>query len=312
MRRNNLLATGMLSVLLAASACGAVTGTPGFPGAVQARPEASAMPGLDKSLAEIGVSQRNAAERIAAAKAAADRAATEKPAAGKPDGGDAEAGDSAGEAVGTPDAPAAAQEEAAAAPEGAKGQPGAGVDATIPSTGQSGVPQAPKPAPALPVPSAGQVVTTVHTAAHTWAEASAAGTAAGKTRAPHQAGEGTGTYEDPITIAVSSGPDGQAIPAGTRIYLPDLRRYFIAEDPCGDGEDQCRQGGSATGSTLRMDIRIGGEGVSAAAAEACSRQVADVGAAVLNPAGNYVVAPGAGVMHDGKCNAGYGDALVGK
>lgn len=309
MRRNNLLATGMLSVLLAASACSAVTGTPGLPGAVQAQPEVTGRAGLDKSLAEVGVSQRNAAERIAAEKAAADRTATDKPAAGKPDGGNAGAGDTAGEAVGPPEAPAAA-------PEGAKGQPGAGVEASIPSAGQPVVPHAPKPLPALPVPSPGQIVTTVYTAAHSWAGASAGGTAAGDSRAP-QSGKGTGTYEDPITIAVSSHPaSGQAIPAGTRIYLPDLRRYFIAGDACtddGDAEDnQCRQGDPVSTSTIRMDIRIGGEDVSDAAAEACSRQVADIGTAVLNPAGNYVVAPGAGVMHDGKCNAGYGDTLVGK
>jgi len=42
-----------------------------------------------------------------------------------------------------------------------------------------------------------------------------------------QAG-GTGTFEDPITFAAQ---DGRFAP-GTRIYVPDVRRYFILEDSC--------------------------------------------------------------------------------
>ncbi|WP_273935009.1 hypothetical protein [Kutzneria chonburiensis] len=42
-----------------------------------------------------------------------------------------------------------------------------------------------------------------------------------------QAG-GTGTFEDPITFAAQ---DGRFAP-GTKIYVPDVRRYFILEDSC--------------------------------------------------------------------------------
>jgi hypothetical protein len=57
-------------------------------------------------------------------------------------------------------------------------------------------------------------------------------------------------------------------------------------------------------------MRIGGEGVDADAADACANRVTNVSTAVFHPASNYAVAPGAGVIHDGKCDAGYGNVPV--
>ncbi|WP_426985782.1 hypothetical protein [Pseudarthrobacter sp. Y6] len=50
--------------------------------------------------------------------------------------------------------------------------------------------------------------------------------------------------------------------------------------------------------------------MSADGADDCASKVTNVHTAVFNPASNYVVAPGAGVNHDGKCVAGYGSTLV--
>uniref|UniRef100_A0A6B2LHI1 LysM domain-containing protein n=1 Tax=Arcella intermedia TaxID=1963864 RepID=A0A6B2LHI1_9EUKA len=44
----------------------------------------------------------------------------------------------------------------------------------------------------------------------------------------HNLAGGTGTYEDPITYA----GDTDATPAGTIIYYPTLKKYFIMEDDC--------------------------------------------------------------------------------
>ncbi len=44
-----------------------------------------------------------------------------------------------------------------------------------------------------------------------------------------QAG-GSGTFGDPITFATRQ----NAMRPGTRIYVPDFKRYFILEDVCGD------------------------------------------------------------------------------
>lgn len=47
----------------------------------------------------------------------------------------------------------------------------------------------------------------------------------------HEAG-GTGTYEDPLTVAVVTRAQGGQWDPGTRMYVPSLRKYLIVEDEC--------------------------------------------------------------------------------
>lgn len=325
MRRNSLLAAGMLSVLLATSACGAVTGAPNSPSqsAVPANAglEASSSTWGDKS-SEVGTSQRAAAEKAAAEKAkkAEAAAATVKAekaiAAEKAQKAETDAAAKKAEA-----AAAAKAKESAAMDQAASRLPVAGSAPAAPAAGAA-VPAAPKPAaaPAVPSSSSERIVTTTYTTAYTWYDNTPAGSSAISHPILHKTAGGTGTYEDPITIAVghslATGQDVLDFPAGTRIYLPDVRRYFIVEDTCGDGRDPqggpCHQGTNVhgTNSTIWIDMWIGGQSVNAEAADACARKVTNVNTAVFNPASNYAVAPGAGVIHDGKCDAGYGNALV--
>jgi 3D (Asp-Asp-Asp) domain-containing protein len=44
----------------------------------------------------------------------------------------------------------------------------------------------------------------------------------------HKRAGGTGTFEDPLTLAAGN---GQMLP-GTKVYVPDVKRYFILEDIC--------------------------------------------------------------------------------
>ena len=46
----------------------------------------------------------------------------------------------------------------------------------------------------------------------------------------HPTAGGTGTYPDPITFAT----DRRELAPGTRIYHPQLRKYFIMEDDCAE------------------------------------------------------------------------------
>lgn len=301
MRRNNLLAAGMLSVLLATSACGSVTGAPNS----SAQSSVSANAGIeatsthDKSADAVGTTQRAAAEKVEAA-AAAEKAQTAEKAK------EAEA------------AAAAAADKKAAEPKPS----GAPAAVPAPAAAPAVAAPAPKPAPApvLPASSSERVVTTAYTTAYTWHDNTPAGSAIISHPILHKTAGGTGTYADPITIAVGhSKATGQSVldfPAGTRIYLPNVRRYFIVEDTCGDGNDPqngpCHQGVNANGtnSTIWIDMWIGGESMSASGADNCAAKVTDVHTAVFDPASNYAVAPGAGVIHDGVCDAGYGNTLV--
>jgi hypothetical protein len=305
MRRNSLLAAGLLSVLLATSACGAGTGTPNSSAQSSASAgafEGNASTGPDDASGEIGTSQRAAAEKAKLAAAAAKKAKADEKAA----------------AVAKAKAAAAAADEVAAKAPAAPRVPAADTVPAVPVA----VPAAPKPAPAPagPASSSERIVTTAFTSAYTWYDNTPAGSAAISHPILHKTAGGTGTYNDPITIAVghslATGKDVLDFPAGTRIYLPDVRRYFIVEDTCGDGDEPqggpCHQGVNVhgTNSTIWIDMWIGGQSLSSQGADNCASKVTDVHTAVFNPASNYVVAPGAGVVHDGKCDAGYGDTLV--
>ncbi|WP_337061973.1 hypothetical protein [Kineococcus sp. G2] len=188
-------------------------------------------------------------------------------------------------------------------------------------------------APASPVPQgpagggtrAGEtVIDTVYTTGYTWYDNTPPGSSVISHPVVHEVAGGTGSYDDPVTLAVghdlSSGLDVLDLPAGTRVYVPHVRRYFVVEDTCGDGpapqDGPCHQGRDVdgTGSTLWLDLWLGGQGGAAADVQACARTVTSSGGAlhrvVVDPRPDYVVAAGGGVFHDGRCDAGHGDELV--
>lgn len=163
------------------------------------------------------------------------------------------------------------------------------------------------------------VVPNVFITAYSWHDNTPAGSHSISNPILHKTAGGTGTYDDPVTVAVGhsrdTGTDVLDIPAGTRIYVPGVRRYFIVEDTCGDGpspqDGPCHSGAEAYGNaSLWIDLWIGGAGESALFVHRCAADITGVKAAVLNPGRNYAVASGTGVLHDGICDNGYGDALV--
>lgn len=173
--------------------------------------------------------------------------------------------------------------------------------------------------PPPPPQTADTVGEPVYITAYTWFDNTPPGSPIISHPVLHKTAGGTGTYEDPVTIAVGhsleTGKDVLDYPAGTRIYLPNVRRYFIVEDTCGDGdapeEGPCHTGAEEFGdASIWLDIWIGGEDESAEFARRCTREVTGVHTAVFDPADNYVVAAGEGVIHDGECDSGYGNELV--
>lgn len=92
----------------------------------------------------------------------------------------------------------------------------------------------------------------------------------------HQSAGGTGTYNDPVTLAVgytSSGPD---IAPGTRFYIPALHRYVIVEDTCG----ACHGG---RGGHTWIDVYVDGAGTTAGKAEDCMDEFTGNVTAIKNP-----------------------------
>jgi hypothetical protein len=95
---------------------------------------------------------------------------------------------------------------------------------------------------------------------------------------------GTGTWENPTTIAT-----GSTIAQGTRFYIPNLQRYFVAED-------------SGSGLVVWVDGRWDRTRTSN-----CMTAINGDQLVIKNPANNYKVS--AGVIAPGNCTE-YGNTVV--
>ena len=121
---------------------------------------------------------------------------------------------------------------------------------------------------------------------------------------------GTGTYGDPITLAVGhsivGGEDIGDYPHGTKWYVPNLRKYFIAADSCGNG-DHPERGPCHIGyeGHAWLDLYVGGSLQSAVLD--CEESITDLHLVIQNPAANYAVV--SGPVFDSGCEQ-YGDAVV--
>ncbi|WP_022705034.1 hypothetical protein [Pseudorhodobacter ferrugineus] len=114
----------------------------------------------------------------------------------------------------------------------------------------------------------------------------------------HGSAAGTGTYHDPITIAVGyrlvGGRAQLDYPAGTRFYIPSLRRYAIVEDICGDGPQPHLTGCHRGKNGLPwLDIYVDGQRAGAGAANACMYSITGTRKIIMNPRPNYRVTVGA-------------------
>ncbi len=122
----------------------------------------------------------------------------------------------------------------------------------------------------------------------------------------HTRAGGVGTYDDPVTVAVghsmATGRDVLDYPAGTRFYMPYLKRYFIVEDTCGDGarpeQGPCHV--HPANVTAWLDIWVDGRGGSENSATACAEAITGNQLVITNPGPDHPVLPGP-VSSNGQC-----------
>ena len=176
----------------------------------------------------------------------------------------------------------------------------------------------PSSAAELTTPVVGDLIPAAYTIGYTWFDNTPAGSTVISHPVLHARAGGIGTYADPITLAVGhsleTGKDVLDYPAGTRFYLPHVRRYFIVEDTCGDGaspQDRgCHNLASApSGATTWVDLYVGGTaGDDRAAVQACAAKVTDsdteLHTMIKEPASIHPVVPGP-LFQDGRCTALY-------
>lgn len=121
---------------------------------------------------------------------------------------------------------------------------------------------------------------------------------------------GSGTFEDPITLAIGhsiiDGRDIGDFAYGTKWYIPNLRKYFVAKDSCGDGSSP-QNGPCHTGyqGHVWLDVFVGAS--LRDAIRKCQESITDLHVVIQNPAPTYAVVPGA--IFDTGCKQ-YGDAIV--
>jgi len=114
----------------------------------------------------------------------------------------------------------------------------------------------------------------------------------------HRRAGGSGTYNDPITIAVGHVIVGNRqtldYRAGTKFYLKRLRKYAIVEDVCGDGA-RPQDGPCHTGKNGMpwMDIYVDGKGASAGESTQCAYRITGTHPIIMNPRRDYPVEAGA-------------------
>ena len=163
-----------------------------------------------------------------------------------------------------------------------------------------------------PVSNGSEVRVTAYTTGYGWPDNTPPGGAISNP-VIHSTAGGTGTYADPITLAVGhsiiSGQDILDYAAGTKFYIPNLRKYFIVEDTCGDG-NQPQNGPCHTGyqGHVWVDMWVGGQGLSSQGTLACEDTITDLHTIIENPASNYAVVPGP--VYSGTCATQFGETVV--
>jgi hypothetical protein len=140
----------------------------------------------------------------------------------------------------------------------------------------------------------------------------------------HTKAGGVGTYANPVTVAVghslATGKDVLDYPQGTKFYIPNLQKYFIVEDTCGDGArpenigchklyNTANGNDADPGATTWVDVWVGGQSGTAAQSDTCQNKLTKVQTIIRNPAANYKVISG-DILQNGTCRAGYGNTPV--
>jgi hypothetical protein len=163
-----------------------------------------------------------------------------------------------------------------------------------------------------PTGSTGTSIADAYVTAYGWPDNTPAGCAISNP-VIHSCAGGVGTFADPITLAVgATGNNVLDYSAGTKFYIPNVRRYFIVEDECGDGSDPadvpCHDLSQApAGTSVWVDMWAGGDGSDDSGVLACEDSITANHTIILNPDANRVVVSGA--LFDGAtgtCTAQFG------
>jgi len=101
----------------------------------------------------------------------------------------------------------------------------------------------------------------------------------------HDQAGGTGTWDDPITVAVGRSGSGWHFAPGTRIYLEGLRKYAVVEDLCGS----CGRGRNGN---PWLDVYVGGADTGSHTATQCAMKITGTQEIIVDAGPGHPVAAG--------------------
>jgi hypothetical protein len=88
----------------------------------------------------------------------------------------------------------------------------------------------------------------------------------------HRHAGGTGTYSDPITVAVPGTGASMQYPPGTRFYSPKLNRYLVVEDS-----------GASHTSHPHLDVWVDGQGLPRRYSDRCMNDLTGTTTVIIHP-----------------------------
>jgi hypothetical protein len=139
-----------------------------------------------------------------------------------------------------------------------------------------------------------------YTTAYDWWDNNPPGSAAISHPVVHRRAGGTGTYADPLTVAVNHFSNGRLqFAPGTRFYVPNVRAYLIVEDTIGD----------LARGRVHIDMWAGGQTSTEHSAYQCMSHVTGIVLVIRNPSRDYAVVKGPLSAHN-KCRKLYGNKIV--
>jgi hypothetical protein len=153
-------------------------------------------------------------------------------------------------------------------------------------------------APTEPVPDVGQGKSfTAYLTGYSYWDNTPPGSATIARPIIHDKAGGTGTYDDPITLAVGHSKTTFThtldYPAGTRFYFSKIRKYAIVEDLCGDGP-RPQEGACHIGKSGKpwLDIYVDGSESDKEESEHCMYRITGMQRVIIDPDPNRAVHPG--------------------
>ncbi|MBB3085443.1 hypothetical protein [Geodermatophilus sabuli] len=158
---------------------------------------------------------------------------------------------------------------------------------------------APEPAPAPAPPGTGEREIQAYMTGYSYFDNAPAGSPSTSHPIVHRQAGGTGTYEDPITVAVghseAGGQDTLDWAAGTRFYVPAMSRYLIVEDTCGDGaapqNGACHTGYPSSASTW-LHVWVDGRDAGSSSTDSCLGRLTGVRTVIVNAGPGHPVDAG--------------------